>query len=324
MRPGDLLACQADFVRRMESAPQFSNVIVNSLSAPYESHHRKVPTWIENQSADAILRWAKAGMAIEVTPHMTDLITWVAAEMRETDPIDIGLQPSPYGFCHFEKPLVAQDIRGEQLHVDWIIWGPIPIVDGYRATGVIGFNDKSRPDSSTDMYVREMERLNPTLMQTLGRWVYTSFHALIDTERIGPALTEPDPDTPNSDPEWQGELSASTNMMRYVFALWQVMNQPIAVLERPEVDRSTRRRMTRMKIPPQVTVITLRRPENPHRHDEEGHVEWQHHWVVRGHPRWQAYGPGRSERKLIWINPHVRGNLDAPLHQSDKVYRVSR
>lgn len=29
--------------------------------------------------------------------------------------------------------------------------------------------------------------------------------------------------------------------------------------------------------------------------------------LVRGHWRNQAHGPGRGERKMIWINPHVRG-----------------
>jgi hypothetical protein len=29
--------------------------------------------------------------------------------------------------------------------------------------------------------------------------------------------------------------------------------------------------------------------------------------VVRGHYRWQACGPKHSQRKLIWIAPHLRG-----------------
>lgn len=114
------------------------------------------------------------------------------------------------------------------------------------------------------------------------------------------------------------------NMSRWLYALWVVMGQEIADVREEHADRATKRRMTRMKLPPAVTVITLRRPANPHRHDEEGHVEWQHHWFVRGHPRWQPYGPGRQEKKLIWIGPHVKGNLNAPLKQTDKVYRVAR
>ena len=114
------------------------------------------------------------------------------------------------------------------------------------------------------------------------------------------------------------------NIQRWLYALWVVMGQEIADVREEQADRATKRRMARMKLPPAITVITLRRPANPHRNEGDGQVEWQHHWYVRGHPRWQACGPGRQERKLIWINPHVRGNLDAPLHQSHKVYKVSR
>jgi hypothetical protein len=32
----------------------------------------------------------------------------------------------------------------------------------------------------------------------------------------------------------------------------------------------------------------------------------QEHSLVRGHPRWQPYGPGLSKVKLIWIDEHVR------------------
>jgi hypothetical protein len=36
-------------------------------------------------------------------------------------------------------------------------------------------------------------------------------------------------------------------------------------------------------------------------------------WPVRGHKRWQAHGPKHAERKLIWIQPHWRGEPNAPL-----------
>jgi hypothetical protein len=35
-------------------------------------------------------------------------------------------------------------------------------------------------------------------------------------------------------------------------------------------------------------------------------------WIVRGHWRDQACGPGRQLRKRIWIEPHEKGKLDAP------------
>lgn len=324
MRPAELLALQADLHRRMSSVPGFREVMANSLRNPYIVNNRTVPQLFEgDRFVDRMSGWARHAMAIEVTPHMTDLVTWVAAEMHDTDQVVLDLAPSPYGLVHFEKALRVHDIRGDILHVSWLLWGPVPGVQG-RMTGVLHLTDLHDPDGATDRYLRDMQESAPELMAPMDRWIYTGFGALLDGDRVGPPFNDPHPEIVNSDPDWHGDLTGSTNLTRLVSGLWTVMNQPIAVLEKHEPDRATKRRMTRMKIPPQVTVITLRRPDNPHRHDEEGHVEWQHHWLVRGHPRWQAYGPRRSERKLIWVNPHFKGNMDAPLHQSEKVYKVSR
>jgi hypothetical protein len=41
--------------------------------------------------------------------------------------------------------------------------------------------------------------------------------------------------------------------------------------------------------------------------------------LVTGHWRNQAFGEGRSERKLIWIKPYWRGDPEAPLHNPERV-----
>lgn len=322
MRPSDLLGLQADLLHRVRDNDRFREVLVESLLAPYDLSKADPPSWFQEDSADAIASWVQYGMAIEVTDHMTDLIEWVAAEMQGTDQVELALAPSPYGFAHFDKPLSVRDVHGETLHLDWFVWGPVPM-EAHRGIGVIGFNDVTRPDSQAEHYIAEMSKQAPEFMQVMGRWVYTSFHVLVDQERVGPPFSNRYAEEDMKDPEFGGDLAESTNVVRLVYALWTVMNQPIADLSNEHLSRATRRRMTRMRIPPQVTVIRLRRPES-HRHEGESGVEWQHHWVVRGHPRWQAYGPRRSERRLIWINPHMKGNLDAPLKQSSKVYRVER
>jgi hypothetical protein len=53
-------------------------------------------------------------------------------------------------------------------------------------------------------------------------------------------------------------------------------------------------------------------------------VEWSKRWVVRGHWRWQSYGPGRTERRRIWISPFIKGPDGAPLVVSEKVYDLRR
>jgi len=42
-------------------------------------------------------------------------------------------------------------------------------------------------------------------------------------------------------------------------------------------------------------------------------------WMVRGHQRWQAHGPRHSLRKCIWILPHMKGRVDAPMVRRDYV-----
>lgn len=326
MRPQDLLDRQADLCRRLGSVPEFRNVVANSLRSPYESNNKPMPAIFEGyNTVDRMATWANYAMAIEVTPHMTDLVTWVAAEMHSTDQVVLDLSPAPYGLVHFERALRVKDIRGDVLHVSWLLWGPMPGVrQEQRIVATLHLTDLRDPDSAADRYLRDMQVDFPGVLAAMDRWIYTGFGALLDGDRVGPPYNDPHPDTVNQDPEWRGDLTGSTNLTRLVMALWTVMNQPIADTREERVDRATTRRMVRMKIPPTVTVVTLRRPANPHQQDEEGHIEWQHHWIVRGHPRWQPSGPGRQERRLIWISPHFRGNLDAPLHQTDKVYRVSR
>jgi len=51
-----------------------------------------------------------------------------------------------------------------------------------------------------------------------------------------------------------------------------------------------------------------------------GHVEWSRRWMVRGHWRNQPYGPGRTERRLTWIDPYVKGPDDKPLDTRPTVW----
>jgi hypothetical protein len=65
-----------------------------------------------------------------------------------------------------------------------------------------------------------------------------------------------------------------------------------------------------------VRVVTLRRLHRTEAAPAEGtaeHVEWSHRWLVSGHWRWQRVGVGRTERRLTYVRPHVKGPDDKPL-----------
>lgn len=99
------------------------------------------------------------------------------------------------------------------------------------------------------------------------------------------------------------------------------------------IERHARKRFQsehKMKEAPTVRVIALRKSmrdeakSEPLPEDAAGrHLTVR--FVVSGHPRLQPYGPGRSEKKLIWIDPYTKGPDDAPFKPTaTKVYAVVR
>ena len=46
-------------------------------------------------------------------------------------------------------------------------------------------------------------------------------------------------------------------------------------------------------------------------------------WWVKGHWRHQPHGPGKTLRKLIYIHPHISGNINAPLDGRKTITKVT-
>lgn len=90
---------------------------------------------------------------------------------------------------------------------------------------------------------------------------------------------------------------------------------------RPPAMKGKKRRPAKPGTPP-VAVIDLRRSVAQGLADvAEAERTYQHRWIVRGHWRNQACGPGRAERRRTYIAPYVKGPEGAPLLQHDKVFR---
>jgi len=73
---------------------------------------------------------------------------------------------------------------------------------------------------------------------------------------------------------------------------------------------------------PSVNVLGLTRhvQKDLDEHHEAARIERDFCWPVRGHFRKQAYGPDRSMRKLKFIRPHIKGNLEGPLIARPQVH----
>lgn len=81
-------------------------------------------------------------------------------------------------------------------------------------------------------------------------------------------------------------------------------------------DRGTARRSKRAKVESKVRVIRLRRPKEASDDEPTGeHRDWSCHWMVQAHPRWQPCGPGRSQRKLITVAAHIKGDTTKPFKE---------
>ncbi len=90
--------------------------------------------------------------------------------------------------------------------------------------------------------------------------------------------------------------------------------------------RPASRRAERAGVPQEVArqpirVVTLRRRalDGTEDHASAEHVEHDHRWTVSGHWRLAAVGPGRAERRLTWVRPHIKGPEGAPLKVPDQV-----
>ena len=112
---------------------------------------------------------------------------------------------------------------------------------------------------------------------------------------------------------------------RLMMALWKLVTTPVARLSDHPLPRYMRRQAEREKVNPAVRVLSLHGPILGEQVDSGGSAGRQYRvrWVVRAHWRWQAHGPGRQERKLILIPPHIKGSPDAPLIGGERVWRVA-
>lgn len=129
------------------------------------------------------------------------------------------------------------------------------------------------------------------------------------------------------------ELSGSPVMFAYLAALFALMRDPALIGQERQVlgqrpipkserryDSVTGRRIKTTDVA--VTTVHLSQGEGSLNTCSETERHYSHRWIVSGHWRMQPCGPHQSERKRIWINPHVQGPADKPLIIKDRVTRV--
>lgn len=109
-----------------------------------------------------------------------------------------------------------------------------------------------------------------------------------------------------------------------LLATWLLIGQEsVAATEPAEIDPPIRKAYQRAGSPvPEVRLVRIRGNaggEVPSVAAEGTSSGRTHRWWTSGHWRNQAYGPGRSLRRPVYINPFLKGPADLPIRQSTTV-----
>lgn len=108
-----------------------------------------------------------------------------------------------------------------------------------------------------------------------------------------------------------------------VAATWILMQQPTIAESRPLREPAASRTSVAQQRPDrQVRIVDLRHAISLHREPGDGDATgrvYRHRWLVRGHWRQQAVGPGRTHRRPTYVPAYVKGPDGAPMLDSEHV-----
>jgi len=266
-----------------------------------------------NRLAKASLYW--------ISPEMTQVAVAAAESLPEDLRIDQTHQPATHGFVVFGEPIGSYvgDLSNERrVPIVAMTWGATrhPAQDE-KATWVTFYSPRDKG------YIRHiMTRManRPPRPDEVNAVVRATPEWMWDNEIIIPH-TGTIADLNHSHELLQTLRSDSVMpWMKVLYSSWLLMTQPgITEVEQQRASRKQQQRDQRRGIG--QSDVRLIRVHRRHRDsgpaskqtDESTDREFTVRWMVRGHWRNQAHGPGYTLRRPTWINPHVKGPDDKPL-----------
>lgn len=317
---GELLDLQIDLIDRLMNQPDFEELIKGTLSTWAQAGHgNNIP-----HIPPLLQMHAKLAARYRVSADMVTMIEHAASQLENTDCFTQSLLPTPAGIVRFDRPLVLIDVRGNQMLIHAMTWGPalVKYPNGLKNTTLFSmWND---PTTQTDVYSQqaiEMFGAQP-YYELCGRWSFIGSDIVKEGTRVGSRVI--DPHKHNLVAADDVDAAEFTNVFRYFVAFLMLLKQKVVrqITETPT--RGSRRRAQRAGIEStDVTTIDIRRssPDEPSV-GGTGTVEWSRRWVVRGHWRNAKVGKGRQEVERVWVTGHVKGPQDKPLIVSTKIYDV--
>jgi hypothetical protein len=127
-------------------------------------------------------------------------------------------------------------------------------------------------------------------------------------------------------------LAAFATLVNQVTNISSVEEQPIPHHQQKQIARhlgvpleetKTKGKKKDRKIPV-VRLIRLRKHHKPpvDAHDPDAptkKVEWTHRWLSSGHWGWRWFGPGKKQKRVVFIPPSIKGPEGLPLVIKDTV-----
>lgn len=254
-------------------------------------------------------------------PEMSAVIQASAGAMDNTDLTDLSLLPSKYGFCYF-----AQGIKvSEGMTIHALLWCEQP-KDPSNVL-VYGLNDKfNEADGSKESWTEYLERHGFDQIKH-QRWVFRFNLSYREGTSLSPVTPEEREEFTAKSREMYSVHAIDLDPRQVFHALMLMLNQEPEVihLSKAEATKKKAARLTKSKMPTEVTVIDIRRKyATTASSGGSSDREYSHRWVVNGFWRWQPYKDANKEwkRKRIWIDSYVKGPADKPLHVTEKVYAL--
>jgi hypothetical protein len=246
-----------------------------------------------------------------VTSDMTDLVEHAAVTLPPTTLTD-DLVPHDYGLAYFARPLLGTDAdgSGNPVAVHMMLWGPTNIrQDGPNVPDELEpFVEAPRHKALT------ISCYGYPLAMSEGPWI---------SQGRSDWLWDTDTEAPSIDGVDDVRRQSMSEDRRWLAALWLLAAQPLSETTTTSADRPARRRLGRAHpsaprrlTDPEVRLVDLRRPKRPPEppgRDGGARRRWSVRTIVRGHWRQQAYGPGWTLHRPVYIAEHIAGPDNAPL-----------
>lgn len=128
-----------------------------------------------------------------------------------------------------------------------------------------------------------------------------------------------------SNMDWKGSYRPRREMGRFLTAMWSLSRTPTtATTATKTVPGAKIKGQRRRQAPAEVKIVELRQMKHQTVTHSPSGRQYHHRWVVRGHWRDQACGPGLKQRRRVWVPPYTKGPDGAPLLERPTVFAWRR